>query len=48
MMEVYSQYPASEPEIICVRGHYEAYFQGKFLCSGDTYREVEKEIEDVE
>lgn len=44
MMEAYSQYPV----IVCEHGHYAAYYQGKFLCSGDTYREVERELEDVE
>ena len=32
-------------EIIPVRGHYEAYHNGKFICSGDTKAEVEQEIE---
>lgn len=31
--------------IINVRGHYEAYLNGKFICSGDTPKEVAKELE---
>ncbi len=34
----------SEVIIIPVHGHYEAYQNGKFVCSGDTEAEVEKEI----
>lgn len=37
-----------EYKIICARGHYEAYdSQGKFVCSGDTLAEVEKELDDI-
>ena len=36
-----------EWKIINVRGHYEAYINGKFFCSGDTYFEVAKELEKV-
>lgn len=32
-------------KIIAVRGHYEAFINGKFFCSGDTYMECVKEIE---
>lgn len=32
-------------DIIPVNGHYEAYRGGEFICSGDTYHEVEREIE---
>lgn len=32
-------------KIIPVRGHYEAYRNGEFVCSGDTKAEVEREIE---
>lgn len=32
--------------IVPVHGHYEAYRNGKFLCSGDTEAECEKEIEE--
>ena len=31
-------------KIINVRGHYEAYLNGKFICSGDTIMEVIKEL----
>ena len=32
--------------IICIRGHYEAYDDnGNFICSGDTEREVKEEIQ---
>lgn len=32
--------------IINVRGHYEAYDnKGNFICSGDTVKEVAKELE---
>lgn len=34
-----------EYDIINVRGHYEAYLNGKFICSGDTIKEVIKELE---
>ena len=33
-----------EYEIINVRGHYEAYLNGKFICSGDSIKEVIKEL----
>ena len=32
-------------KIICKHGHYEVYYQGKFFCSADTYKEAEREIE---
>lgn len=32
-------------KIINVRGHYEAYINGKFVCSGDTWRETVEEAE---
>lgn len=32
-------------DIIHVNGHYEVYRNGKFVCSGDTKAEVEREIE---
>lgn len=32
-------------DIIHVNGHYEAYLNGQFICSGDTKAEVEKELE---
>jgi hypothetical protein len=35
-------------KIIPVRGHYEAYVNGRFVCSGDTEMEVEKEIQTYE
>lgn len=35
-------------DIIPVRGHYEAYLNGKFVCSGDNKAEVEREIENCE
>ena len=36
----------NEPIIIRIRGHYEAYLNGKFICSGDTKREVEDELKE--
>ena len=33
-------------DIIHVNGHYEAYLHGKFICSGDSRAEVEREIEE--
>lgn len=35
-------------DIIRIRGHYEAYLHGKFICSGDTETEVENEIQAYE
>lgn len=36
-------------KIISIRGHYEAYdHNGNFICSGDTPREVAKEIEKMQ
>ena len=35
-------------EITNVNGHYEAWENGKFIVSGDTKREVEKELEEME
>ena len=35
-------------DIIHVNGHYEAYLNGKFICSGDSRSEVEKELREVE
>ena len=32
-------------KIINVRGHYEGYINGEFICSGDTYTEVARELE---
>lgn len=34
-------------EIRSVRGHYEAYLRGRFVCSGDTRRECEETAEDT-
>ena len=34
-------------KIIHVHNHYEAYDKGNFVCSGDTYGEVEREIESM-
>ena len=31
-------------EIRAVKGHYEVYHEGKFICSADTYLEAEREI----
>lgn len=31
-------------EIVCTAGHYEAYLNGRFVVSGDTYSEVKKEL----
>ena len=36
-----------ESIIIPVRGHYEAYLNGKFICSGDTEAEVERELKEM-
>ena len=33
-------------EIRSVRGHYEAYVGGNFICSGDTHRECAEAAED--
>lgn len=33
---------------VCVKGHYEVYYEGKFLCSADTKAEAEREIRDHE
>ena len=35
-------------DIIPARGHYEAYLNGMFICSGDTKAEVESEIKNLE
>lgn len=32
-------------QIINVRGHYEVYINGEFVCSGDTISEAIKEAE---
>ena len=32
--------------IISVYGHYEGYINGEFICSGDTYPEVARELEE--
>ena len=32
-------------EIRAVKGHYEVYYQGKFICSTDTEHEAKMEIE---
>lgn len=34
-------------EVKNVRGHYEAFIDGKFAGSGDTYMEAYKEAEEV-
>lgn len=34
-----------EPDIKPVRGHYEAYWNGMFICSGDTYNETAREAD---
>lgn len=34
-----------ELKVINVRGHYEVYHNGKFVCSGDTMNEAVKEAE---
>jgi hypothetical protein len=36
-----------DPIIIPVNGHYEAYLNGKFICSGDTRSEAERELKEV-
>lgn len=38
----------NEPDIIHTNGHYEAYLNGKFICSGDTETEVEMEMQNYE
>lgn len=35
-------------DIIKVRGHYEAYLHGQFICSGDNKTEIESEIQTYE
>lgn len=35
-------------EIRHVREHYEGYVNGEFVVSGDTYYEVEKDLEEME
>ena len=32
-------------KIVNVRGHYEVYINGKFICSEDTYSKAVKEAE---
>lgn len=32
-----------EPDIRNVNGHYKAYYNGRFICSGDTRNEAETE-----
>jgi len=34
-------------KIINVRGHYEVYINGEFICSGDTQNEAAREAEKV-
>lgn len=34
-----------EMKVINVRGHYEVYLKGKFICSGDTMNEAVREAE---
>ena len=34
-------------EIKNVHGHYEGYVNGEFFCSGDTYLEVARELEEL-
>ena len=34
-----------EMKVINVRGHYEVYLKGKFICSGDTMSEAVREAE---
>lgn len=34
-----------EPDIRNVNGHYEAYYNGRFVCSGDTKNETKREAE---
>lgn len=31
-----------------VKGHYEIYINGKFYCSADNLKEVEKELETIQ
>lgn len=37
-----------EYDIKRIRGHYEAYMQGKFICSGDTETEIKEELKLIE
>lgn len=39
---------AHEIEIRHVSDHYEGYVDGEFVVSGDTYHEVEKDLEEME
>lgn len=34
-------------EIISIRGHYEAYLDNEFICSGDTYNECYQDAIDI-
>lgn len=34
-------------EIRHVRDHYEGYINGEFVCSGDTYGEVYRDLEEL-
>ena len=34
-----------ELKVVNVRGHYEVYYKGKFICSGDTMSEAVREAE---
>ena len=34
-----------EIKVVNVNGHYEAYCNGKFVCSGDTMHETAREAE---
>lgn len=36
-------------KIVRIHGHYEAYdHNGNFICSGDNFREITKEIEKIQ
>ena len=37
----------NDPIIIPVMEHYEAYLNGKFICSGDTETEIEEELKEM-
>lgn len=36
-----------KPVIIHVMDHYEAYMNGKFICSGDTRSEAETDADEI-
>lgn len=37
----------NEIDVINVNGHYEAYLNNEFICSGDTYNECYQEAKNI-